>query len=138
MVYAQHEVIKDLRSPFTRAALLSMQAMDTIEALEGDAMGTLTIRNLEDPLKSRLRLRAAARNRSMEEEARQILRAALQEPTTSTPDLGSRIRARFAGLGDIQLPIDAREPVRPPPTLDEPSAARAGRKRKPDTSAKRR
>ena len=33
-------------------------------------MATLTIRNLEDPLKSRLRLRAAARNRSMEEEVR--------------------------------------------------------------------
>ena len=101
-------------------------------------MGTLTIRNLEDPLKSRLRLRAAARNRSMEEEARQILRAALQEPSAPMPDLGTRIRARFAGLGDIQLPIDAREPVRPPPTLDEPSAGRAGRKRKPNASAKRR
>jgi hypothetical protein len=30
----------------------------------------------------------------------------------STPDLGARIRARFAGLGDVQLPIEAREPVR--------------------------
>ena len=81
-------------------------------------MGTLTIRNLEDPLKSRLRLRAAARNRSMEEEVRQILRAALQEPTVQTPDLSLRIRARFAGLGDVQLPIEAREAVRTPPLLD--------------------
>lgn len=40
-------------------------------------MGTLTIRNLEDALKSRLRMRSAARNRSMEEEARQILPASL-------------------------------------------------------------
>lgn len=86
-------------------------------------MGTLTIRNLEDPLKSRLRLRAAARNHSMEEEARQILRAALQEPAPATTDLGARIRARFAGLGDVQLPIDAREPVRPPPVLNKPAAA---------------
>lgn len=92
-------------------------------------MGTLTIRNLEDPLKRRLRLRAAARNRSMEEEARQILRAALQEATVQTPDLGARIRARFAGLGDIQLPIEAREPVRLSPVVDESSAARPGRKR---------
>ena len=80
-------------------------------------MGTLTIRNLDDPLKSRLRLRAAARNRSMEEEARQILRAALQEPVAQTLDLGTRIRARFAALGDVQLPIDARQTQREPPEL---------------------
>lgn len=79
-------------------------------------MATLTIRNLEDPLKSRLRLRAAARNRSMEEEVRQILRAALQEPAEPTPDLGARIRARFAALGDVQVPIEVREAVRPPPS----------------------
>ena len=88
-------------------------------------MATLTIRNLDDPLKSRLRLRAAARNRSMEEEARQILRAALQEPVLPAQDLGARIRARFAGLGDVQLPVEPREPVRPPPALDEPALAGA-------------
>ena len=101
-------------------------------------MATLTIRNLEDPLKSRLRLRAAARNRSMEEEARQILRAALQEPSLPTPDLGARIRARFAALGDVQLPIEARDPVRPPPSLDEPPAARASGRRKPGAHSRRR
>ena len=101
-------------------------------------MGTLTIRNLEDPIKSRLRLRAAARNRSMEEEARQILRAALQELSTPTQDIGARIRARFAGLGDIQLPIDSREPVRPPPALGEPDLAQASRKRKPAAPTRRR
>jgi plasmid stability protein len=80
--------------------------------LEERAVGTLTIRNLEDPLKTRLRLRAAARNRSMEEEARQILRAALQEPMAQTLDLGTRIRARFAALGDVQLPIETRQAMR--------------------------
>lgn len=101
-------------------------------------MGTLTIRNLEDPLKRRLRLRAAARNRSMEEEARQILRAALQESSAPTPDLGARIRARFAGLGDIQLPIEAREPVRVPPIPIEPPVARTGHKRGPSAAVRRR
>jgi len=43
--------------------------------------------------------------------------------------LGARIRARFAGLGDIQLPIEAREPVRVPPVVDESPAARPSRKR---------
>ena len=88
-------------------------------------MGTLTIRNLDDPLKTRLRVRAAARNRSMEEEARQILRAALQEPAARETDLGARIHARFAGLGDIDLPIAPREPLRPPPSFAEPAAGAA-------------
>ncbi len=86
-------------------------------------MGTLTIRNLDDPLKSRLRLRAAARSRSMEEEARQILRAALQEPLAPQQDLGSRIRARFAALGDVQLPVDARQPMRQPPEFTDAAPA---------------
>jgi plasmid stability protein len=105
--------------------------------LEDPAIATLTIRNLEDLLKSRLRLPAAARNPSKEEEARQILRAALQEPSLPTPDLGARIRARFAALGDIQLPIEARDPVRPPPSLDEPPAARTSNKRKPGSHSRR-
>ena len=88
-------------------------------------MATLTIRNLEDTLKSRLRLRAAARNRSMEEDLRYILRAALQEPASSASDMGTRIRARFAGLGDVQLPITEREPVRPPQAFDVAPTKRA-------------
>lgn len=88
-------------------------------------VATLTIRNLEDPLKSRLRLRAAARNRSMEEEARQILRAALQETATPTEDLGSRIRSRFAALGDVGLVLEPRELPNEPPRLgDSPPAPR--------------
>ena len=74
-------------------------------------------------------MRAAARNRSMEEEARQILRAALLEPAVQMQGLGPRIRARFAALGDVQLPIEARQAMREPPKLDErPSDARGKRK----------
>jgi plasmid stability protein len=40
-------------------------------------MASLTIRNLDDALKARLRVRAARYGRSMEEEARRILRRAL-------------------------------------------------------------
>ena len=94
-------------------------------------MGTLTIRNLEDPLKIRLRLRAASSNRSMEEEARQILRAALQQPAAPTEDLGTRIRARFAMLGSIQLALQPREPVREPPDLGGSTSAVPSNARKP-------
>ena len=55
-----------------------------------------------------------------------------------TPDLGARIRARFAALGDVQLPIEARDPVRPPPSLDEPPAAKRSDKGKPSAHSKRR
>ena len=87
-------------------------------------MASLTIRNLEETLKGRLRVRAASRGRSMEEEARHILRAALNESPPSAADLGERIRRRFAALGDVQLPIAAREPVREPPIVNEASTTR--------------
>lgn len=41
-------------------------------------MATLTIRNLDDEVKKKLRLRAARHNRSMEAEARAILAKAAQ------------------------------------------------------------
>ena len=46
-------------------------------------MASITIRNLDEAVKRKLRLRAAQRNRSMEDEARDILRTALaQEPSS--------------------------------------------------------
>jgi plasmid stability protein len=82
-------------------------------------MATLTIRDLDESLKRSLRIRAASRNRSMEEEARQILRAALSEGPGPSVDMASRIRARFAGLGDVVLKVPEREEVRTPPGFDE-------------------
>ena len=75
-------------------------------------MSTLTIRNLEDRLKGLLRVRAAMRGRSMEEEARQILRTVLDEQPPALSNLADRVRRRFAGLGDVQLSIPERESVR--------------------------
>jgi len=43
------------------------------------SMATLTIRSLEDSIKKSLRIRAAVNDRSMEEEARIILRTALKD-----------------------------------------------------------
>jgi antitoxin FitA len=82
-------------------------------------LATLTIRDLDDALKHSLRIRAATSNRSMEEEARQILRAALAEAPGSGLGLGSRIRSRFANLGDVRLDVPAREAVREPPNFTE-------------------
>lgn len=90
-------------------------------------MASLTIRDLDESLKQRLRVRAAHRNRSMEEEARQILREALAEAPTPSVDLAQRIRARFSALGGVDLPLAPREAVRTPPDLGTPPAkARRG------------
>lgn len=43
-------------------------------------MASMTIRNLDDDIKQRLRVQAAEHGRSMEEEALAILRMALTEP----------------------------------------------------------
>jgi plasmid stability protein len=70
-------------------------------------MSTLTVRNLDDDLKTRLRVRAAHNGRSMEAEAREILRASLT--TQPRAGLGTRIHERFAGLGLDELEIPSRE-----------------------------
>ena len=62
-------------------------------------MAQVVIRNLDDDVKARLKKRAAQHGWSMEEEARQILRNALKEEQYTPARLGSRIAARFAGVG---------------------------------------
>ena len=78
-------------------------------------MASITIRNLDDETKERLRVRAAHRRRSMEEEARNILREALAERTTSSRNLAAAVHKRFAALGGVDLEIPGREPIREPP-----------------------
>ncbi len=87
-------------------------------------MPTLTIRDIDDALKRSLRMRAASMNRSMEEEARQILRAALaHEPSATGQNLMGRIRARVAPFGGLELPLAPREAVRIPPAVGDPAPA---------------
>ena len=78
-------------------------------------MASILIRNLDDRLKDRLRLRAARNKRSMEEEARNILKTALSEQSTLPPNLAHSITARFKELGGVDLSIAKREPMREPP-----------------------
>ncbi len=101
-------------------------------------MAPLTIRELDESLKRSLRMRAASRNRSMEEEARQILRAALLESTAPAKDLASCNRARFVGLGDVALNVPQREPVREPPSFEKGAKTARAAKAKSPMAAKRR
>jgi plasmid stability protein len=75
-------------------------------------MPTLTIRKLDEKTKSRLRVRAAERGRSMEEEAREILRCALTVSRSSEGDLAERIRRRFVRFGGVELPAPQRDALR--------------------------
>ena len=80
-------------------------------------MASMTIRNLDDSLKRRLRIRAAEHGKSMEEEAREILRAALSQEGAESQSLSSRIHRRFAEVGGVDLRLPEREPVHQPPEL---------------------
>ena len=62
-------------------------------------MAQILVRNLEDQLKIRLQTRAKRHGRSMEEEARDILRNALHEDAAPKRKLGSEIVALFSGHG---------------------------------------
>src|SRR5207245_781023 len=64
-------------------------------------MATLTIRQLDEKTKTRIRVRAAHHGRSMEEEAREILRSALRASPAVTENLSEAIRKRFAEFGGL-------------------------------------
>ena len=78
-------------------------------------MASITIRNLDESTKAKLRVRAAHHKRSMGEELRNILRAALSEETPAQYNLAAAIQRRFQPLGGVKLELPPREPMRDPP-----------------------
>lgn len=94
--------------------MLTFASSDSIAS-----MASLTIRRLDDKLKQRLRVRAAHNGRSMEEEAREILRGALAGNSKGPEkNLGEMIHERFARLGGVELEIPKRESIRKPPDFE--------------------
>jgi plasmid stability protein len=76
-------------------------------------MATLTIRDLDDEIRDKLRVRAAEHGRSMEAEVREILAGAVKQPEPEVDyEWGERIHARFAALGGVDLEL--------PPRTDQP------------------
>lgn len=79
-------------------------------------VASFTIRSNDEAAIRQLRLRAAEHGRTEEEEAREIIRTAVEEPFAPA-ELAASIRARVAMLGGIKLTLPAHEEMREPPTL---------------------
>lgn len=80
-------------------------------------MASLTIRNLDDVTKQRLRLRAAMHGVSMEEEVRRLLKETLG--STVPVKLGQRLLGRFAESASQEFKLSSRRVPRKPPRWDE-------------------
>jgi antitoxin FitA len=80
-------------------------------------MAQLLVRNLEDRLKARLQRRARTHGRSMEEEAREILRNALREEEP-VKGLGTDIAALFSGRGLREEISEIRGHIARPATFE--------------------
>lgn len=77
-------------------------------------VATMTIRNLDEGIKTKLRVRAARHGQSMEEEVRCILRSALQAEPFSGQSLIDDIRAMVEPYGGVELEIPPRTPMPEP------------------------
>jgi plasmid stability protein len=90
--------------------LISLFALAAPTKTEFIAMASITIRNLDDEIVQRLRVRAAVRGHSMEEEARDILRRFTSEGSAPR-NLAAAIRARVAPADRVDLALPVRQPM---------------------------
>jgi plasmid stability protein len=75
-------------------------------------MAAVSIRNLDDDVRDRLRVRAARRGHSMEAEIRSILTEAVRE-RTQAPGLAQALLSRFGALDGADLELATRtQPAR--------------------------
>jgi len=97
----------------------SLITMKSISRRVSGFMASITIRNLDDKVKARLRIAAARHGCSMEEEVRRILRSTLMAED-SAGQLGTRIHKRFVELGGFDLPEPDRSAPRAAPVFSSP------------------
>ena len=81
-------------------------------------MASITVRNLDDEVKHKLRIRAAEHGCSMEAEAREIITKAVNSVSAPRKGLGTRIHERFKAIGGIDLELPQRTASREPPNFD--------------------
>jgi len=82
-------------------------------------VAAVSVRDLDDGVKERLRVRAAQNGRSMEAEIREILTAAVRELQPER-DWLTQLQDAAAAVGGVELDIPPRGPGRPPPDFSSP------------------
>jgi plasmid stability protein len=86
-------------------------------------MASITVRNLDDNVKKRLRRRAADHGRSLEAEVRDILTQSAHAGSSAPPktglDLFRGIREVVEKYGGVELEIPERMPMRPVSLFEE-------------------
>lgn len=75
-------------------------------------MAAITIRQLSEQVKQKLRVRAAARGRSMEAEAREILVHAVNQPDQADLSWVEEVVRLGRDVGGVELGIPARDEPR--------------------------
>ena len=101
------------------ARLIASQSLRRLRVrrFEGTSVASITIRNLDDEVKTRLRVRAAGNGRSMEEEARLILGDAVGRSPPQSRNLASIIRGHFGPSRGVDLELPPREIAGEPPSF---------------------
>ena len=82
-------------------------------------MNSIIIKNFDDDLIIRLQKRAEYSGRSLEAEAKEILRVVLTESEENSLHLADKIKERFSHFGDIEIPIISRDPLREIPNFED-------------------
>ncbi|NES04104.1 MAG: plasmid stability protein [Okeania sp. SIO2F4] len=82
-------------------------------------MSSIIIDNFDDDLIVRLQKRAEYSGRSLEAEAKEIIRAVLIENEEYSLNLVAKIKQRFSHFGDFEIPIRSRDPLRELPNFED-------------------
>jgi len=85
-------------------------------------MPSLLIRNVDPELHARLKRRAAEHRRSLEEEARELLRAGIARQETGQRETLVQLARRLFGLEhgfDLDIPSRGTTPESPPPDFSQ-------------------
>ena len=72
-------------------------------------MAAISVRDLDDQVASRLKVRAARHGRSMEAEVRAILTDAVAGGEDEQFNLAQTLRERFAAIGGVELEVLPRK-----------------------------
>lgn len=78
-------------------------------------MSTMMIRNIDPDLEDHLRRLAAIHGRSIEDEVREILRAAVPFESVDSAAMVRSIRRRVEAIGGVDIELPTRGPMREPP-----------------------